>query len=267
MPRDLLVEDPRASTIFVSSIGDRLWRRRGGLMTPTTGPPPAKDMVWVPGGGFLMGSEDFYPEERPVHRVEVDGFWIDSHPVTNAEFRRFVKATGHVTLAEQAPEPADYPDADPELLVPGALVFRASSGPVDLRDWRTWWAWVPQASWRHPEGPGSGLHGRERHPVVQVAYADALAYAAWAGKALATEAEWEYAARGGLEAKYCRMEVRAWWSCGAGLLVVVVESAKKPVEVGLGVAPVERRRGLLVAALEGQQASFDLVQVGEVVGR
>jgi formylglycine-generating enzyme len=170
-------------------------------MTPTTGPPPAKDMVWVPGGGFLMGSEDFYQEERPVHRVEVDGFWIDAHPVTNAEFRRFVKATGHVTVAERPPDPADYPDADPTLLVPGALVFRPSSGPVDLRDWRTWWAWVPGASWRHPEGPGSTLHGRERHPVVQVAYADALAYAAWAGKTLATEAEWEHAARGGLEGK------------------------------------------------------------------
>jgi formylglycine-generating enzyme len=165
------------------------------------GGPPAKDMVWVPGGGFLMGSDDFYPEERPVHRVEVDGFWMDSHPVTNAEFRRFVKATGHVTAAEHPPDPADYPDADPELLVPGALVFRPTSGPVDLRDWRNWWAWVPGADWRHPEGPGSTLHGRDRHPVTQVAYADALAYAAFTGKALATEAEWERAARGGLEGK------------------------------------------------------------------
>jgi formylglycine-generating enzyme required for sulfatase activity len=148
-----------------------------------------------------MGSEDFYPEERPVHRVEVDGFWMDAHPVTNAEFRRFVKATGHRTVAERPPEAVDYPDADPTLLVPGALVFRPTTGPVDLRDWRAWWAWVPGADWRHPEGPGSTLHGRDRHPVVQVAYADALAYAAWAGKALASEAEWEYAARGGLEGK------------------------------------------------------------------
>src|SRR4029450_3376065 len=115
-------------------------------MTPTTGPPPAKDMVWVPGGDFLMGSEDFYQEERPVHRVEVDGFWIDAHPVTNAEFRRFVKATGHVTVAEHRPDAADYPDADPTLLVPGSLVFRPSSGPVDLRDWRAWGA----------RGPGGG---------------------------------------------------------------------------------------------------------------
>jgi formylglycine-generating enzyme required for sulfatase activity len=165
------------------------------------GPAPAKGMVWVPGGSFLMGSNDFYPEERPVHRVEVGGFWMDAHPVTNAEFRRFVNATGHVTVAERPPDPASYPGADPELLVPGSLVFQPTSGPVDLRDFRAWWAWVPGASWRHPEGPGSTLHGRERHPVVHVAYADAEAYAAWAGKALASEAEWEFAARGGLEGK------------------------------------------------------------------
>jgi len=163
-----------------------------------------KNMVWVPGGTFLMGSDQFYPEERPVHRVAVDGFWMDAHPVTVAEFRRFVKATGHRTLAERAPDPADYPDADPALLVPGSLVFRQTDGPVPLDDIRRWWAWTPGADWRHPEGPGSTTHGRERHPVTHVAYEDAAAYAAWAGKALPSEAEWERAARGGLEgAVYC----------------------------------------------------------------
>jgi formylglycine-generating enzyme len=171
------------------------------IADPPPGSPPAKSMVWIPGGEFLMGSEDFYPEERPVHRVSVDGFWMDEHPVTVAEFRRFVKDTGHVTVCEVAPDADEYPDAIPELLVPGSLVFQRTAGPVDLRDLHNWWAYMPGAQWRHPEGPDSTVHGRELHPVTHVAYADATAYAQWAGKQLPSEAQWERAARGGLEGK------------------------------------------------------------------
>src|SRR4051794_8108804 len=171
-----------------------------GCASPAApGRPPAEGMRWIPGGTFRMGSEDFYPEERPVHRVSIDGFWMDDHAVTVAEFRRFVAATGHVTVAERRPDPAHYPEADPALLVPGSLVFRMTPGPVDLNDFRNWWAYVPGANWQHPEGPGSTVRGRELHPVTQVAHEDAVAYARWAGKELPTEAAWEFAARGGLD--------------------------------------------------------------------
>jgi formylglycine-generating enzyme required for sulfatase activity len=156
-------------------------------------------MIRIEPGAFRMGSDKHYADEAPVREVKVDGFYMDLTHVTNSEFATFVSETGYRTVAERPLDPRDFPGADPRLLVPGSMVFNMTKGPVDLRDIRNWWAYVPGANWRQPEGPGSTIAGREDHPVVQVAYEDAEAYAEWAGKALPTEAEWEYAARGGLE--------------------------------------------------------------------
>ncbi len=174
-------------------------RERKSATQPPATNPPHKNMVWIPGGTFLMGSDQHYAEEAPVHRETVQGFWMDQYLVTNADFHRFVEATGCVTVAERVPEASAYPGALQHMLVAGSVVFRQPRRRVDLRNHHNWWVWVPGANWRHPEGPESSLESRWDHPVVHMAFEDVEAYAKWAGKEPPTEAEWEFAARGGLD--------------------------------------------------------------------
>jgi formylglycine-generating enzyme required for sulfatase activity len=192
------------AAVFVFAFGGGM----GEAAEPAQNPP---GMVWIKGGPFTMGTDDkeSMPNERPAHQVQVDGFWMDATDVTNAEFAKFFKATGYLTTAERKPEweelkkqlPPGTPKPDDRVLVAGSLVFHSTEGPVDLRNMSHWWKWTPGASWQHPEGPKSSIKGKDNYPVVQISWDDAVAYAKWAGKRLPTEADWEFAARGGLEKK------------------------------------------------------------------
>lgn len=211
--RGLLVGGVAAAASAAGFVGWRAARKEAPRPRPVvrigdgvTGP---SDMAWVPGGTFLMGSDHALarPDERPAHPVRVRAFWMDLTHVTNDQFAAFVRATGHVTTAERKPDwdtirvqlPPGTPRPPDEVLVPGAMVFVGTRGPVRLDDYSQWWRYVPGADWRHPQGPRSSIEGKGDHPVVQVSHDDALAYARWARKRLPTEAEWEFAARGGLE--------------------------------------------------------------------
>jgi formylglycine-generating enzyme required for sulfatase activity len=200
----------KAGTLFAAAIAALLTMTvaRAGEPSPArlcdaysgvpAGDGPQAGMVWIEGGSFTMGDDEERPEERAAHEVTVAGFWIDRHEVTNAQFARFVEATGYVTIAERGLDPKDHPGMPPELLAPGAVVFTPPDGLLNLVDVSQWWRYVPGADWRHPTGPASSIDGLDNHPAVNLAYEDAQAYAQWLGRGLPTEAQWEFAARGRL---------------------------------------------------------------------